>query len=339
MDLNILWFILIAILYTGFFVLEGFDFGVGMLLPFMSKKDAERRAVINTIGPHWDANEVWLLTAGGATFAAFPHWYATMFSGFYVPLFLLLVGLILRGVAIEFRSKDENPKWRALWDWAIFLGSFLGALLLGVAFANLLRGLPIGRNMVYTGGNFYLLNPYGLIGGVFSVAGCLLHGSIFLSLKTTGDLELKAKKFSKILWQLAFISAIVMFFASFILVDDYLGRIGIGGLVIPLLGGVILVVTAYLIDKDKFGLAFVMTSLTMALGMITHFVGTFPNVMLSTTDPAFSLTIYNASSSNYTLKVMSIVALIFVPVMLLYQIWSYRVFHERIVADPQKLEY
>lgn len=338
MDLNILWFILIAILYTGFFVLEGFDFGVGMLLPFISKKDEERRAVINTIGPHWDANEVWLLTAGGATFAAFPHWYATMFSGFYVALFLLLVGLILRGVAFEFRSKDDNPKWRAMWDWAIFIGSFLGALLLGVAFANLLRGLPIDGNMVYTGGFWYLLNPYGLVGGLFSVAGCLLHGAVFLSLKTTGGLETKAKKLSKTLWTVAFVLALLMFAASFLLVDDYAGRAGIG-IIVPILGGVTLVVARFFINQEKFGMAFVMTALTIALGVITHFVVSFPNVMLSNIDPAFSLTIYTASSSDYTLKVMSIVAAIFVPVMLVYQIWSYRVFRKRVSADPQTLEY
>lgn len=338
MDLNILWFILIAILYTGFFVLEGFDFGVGMLLPFISKKDVERRAVINTIGPHWDANEVWLLTAGGATFAAFPHWYATMFSGFYVALFLLLVGLILRGVAFEFRSKDENPKWRAMWDWAIFIGSFLGALLLGVAFANMTRGLPINEEMVYTGGFWYLLNPYGLIGGIFSVAGCLLHGAIFLSLKTTGELEAKARKLSKTLWTVAFIGALLIFAGSFLLIDDYMGRIGVG-LFVPLLGAATLLLARYFIQKEKFGTAFVMSAFTIALGVITFFVVSYPNVMFSTTNPDFSLTIYNASSSDYTLKVMSIVAAIFVPVMLIYQIWSYRVFRKRVTADPQKLEY
>ena len=165
MDLNILWFILIAVLYTGFFVLEGFDYGVGILLPFLGKDDTRRRIIINSIGPFWDANEVWLLTAGGATFAAFPHWYATLFSGFYLALFLLLVALILRGVAFEFRSKDENPRWRNFWDWMIFVGSFLPALLVGVAFSNLVRGVPIDANMNYVGGFWNLLNPYALLGG------------------------------------------------------------------------------------------------------------------------------------------------------------------------------
>jgi len=180
MDLNTIWFILIAVLYTGYFVLEGFDFGVGILLPFLSKADVERRAIINTIGPHWDGNEVWLLTAGGATFAAFPQWYATMFSGFYLPLFLLLVALILRGVAFEFRSKDPNPRWRSLWDWCIFAGSLVPALLLGVAFANLAQGVPIDSNMEYTGGFFNLLNPYEILAGVTTIIVFTLHGAIFL---------------------------------------------------------------------------------------------------------------------------------------------------------------
>src|SRR5574338_773800 len=168
--LQILWFILIAVLWIGFHFLEGFDFGVGMLLPFLGKKDEERRAIINTVGSVWDGNAVWLLTAGGATFAAFPHWYATMFSGFYLALFLLLVGLILRGISFEYRSKDANPTWRNRFDWMIAVGSFMSALLLGAAFANLARGVPINQDMMFTGNLFTLLNPYGLLGGVTTVA-------------------------------------------------------------------------------------------------------------------------------------------------------------------------
>lgn len=200
MDLNTIWFVLIAILYVGFFVLEGFDFGVGILLPFLGKNDTERRAIINTIGPHWDGNEVWLITAGGATFAAFPQWYATLFSGFYLPLFLLLVALILRGVAFEFRSKDDNPRWRSAWDWAIFAGSLVAALLLGVAFSNLARGVPIDAQMQYTGGFFYLLNPYALLGGLATVAAFAFHGAVFLSLKTTGDLLERVRQVATRLW-------------------------------------------------------------------------------------------------------------------------------------------
>ena len=206
MDLNTVWFILIAILYIGFFILEGFDFGVGLLLPFLGRgnnteeTDLKRRVIINTIGPFWDGNEVWLLTAGGATFAAFPLWYATMFSGFYLPYLLLLLALIMRGIAIEFRSKDENPKWREMWDWSIFAGSLVSALLLGVAFANLARGVPIDAEMNYVGGFFYLLNPYALLGGITTVAIFALHGAIFLSLKTTGDLREKAQRTAWRLW-------------------------------------------------------------------------------------------------------------------------------------------
>ena len=193
--LQTIWFILIAILWIGFFVLEGFDFGVGLVLPFLGKKDEERRAIINTIGPHWDGNEVWLLTAGGATFAAFPMWYATMFSGFYLALFLMLFGLIIRGVAFEFRSKDYNPKWRNLWDWAIFAGSLIPGLLIGVAFANLAAGVPIDANMNFTGNLLTLLingNGYTLVGGVMALSVFALHGSVFLSLKLEGEMQERA---------------------------------------------------------------------------------------------------------------------------------------------------
>src|SRR5512147_292785 len=206
--LQTLWFILIAVLWIGFFFLEGFDFGVGMLLPFLGKKDEERRAIINTIGSVWDGNEVWLLTAGGATFAAFPNWYATMFSGFYLALFLLLVGLILRGISFEYRSKDANPAWRNRFDWMIAIGSFLASLLLGAAFANLARGVPIDENMMYTGNLFTLLNPYGLLGGLTTVAVFLLHGSNFLTLKLEGKLRDRVREASK---KLYFVAAVLVF--------------------------------------------------------------------------------------------------------------------------------
>jgi cytochrome d ubiquinol oxidase subunit II len=191
MILNIVWFILIAVLYIGFFVLEGFDFGVGILMPFLSKDadpqaaDRKRRVLLNTIGPHWDGNEVWLLTAGGATFAAFPQWYATLFSGFYLALLLLLLALIVRGVAFEYRSKDENPRWRSLWDWLIFGGSLVPALLIGVTFGNFARGLPIDANMQYAGTFFSLLNPYALLAGVSTLVAFALYGAVFISLKAS----------------------------------------------------------------------------------------------------------------------------------------------------------
>ena len=188
-NLETLWFVLIAVLWIGFFFLEGFDFGVGILLPFIGKDDTDRRVMINTIGPTWDGNEVWLLTAGGATFAAFPEWYATMFSGFYLPLFLILLALIIRGVAFEYRSKDKKPEWRSMWDWAIFIGSFLPALLFGVAFGNLVRGLEIDAAGEYVGGFWALLNPYSLVMGVASLVLFTLHGAIFLALKSDGEVR------------------------------------------------------------------------------------------------------------------------------------------------------
>src|SRR5512136_82348 len=200
MTLNILWFVLVAVLFTGFFFLEGFDYGVGILLPFLGKQDGERRMLINTIGPFWDGNEVWLLTAGGAMFAAFPNWYATLFSGFYLALLLILLALIVRGVAFEFRSKDKNPRWRSLWDWLIFVGSFVPALLWGVALANIVKGVPIDASKNYVGGFFNLLNPYALVGGLTSLAGFALHGAIFLSLKTTDGLMERAHTMANRLW-------------------------------------------------------------------------------------------------------------------------------------------
>src|SRR5512144_652291 len=208
--LQTLWFILIAVLWIGFFFLEGFDFGVGMLMPFLGKKDKERRALINTIGTVWDGNEVWLLTAGGATFAAFPQWYATMFSGFYLALFLLLVGLIIRGIAFEYRSKDPNPRWRSTFDWMITVGSFLAPLLLGTAFANLARGVPIDQNMTYTGNLFTLLNPYALIGGLTMVAVSLLHGANFQGLKLEGDLRERARNMSRKLYIAAAVMVVLL---------------------------------------------------------------------------------------------------------------------------------
>jgi cytochrome d ubiquinol oxidase subunit II len=338
MDLNTLWFILIAVLYIGFFVLEGFDFGVGMLLPFLGQDDTQRRVIVNTIGPHWDGNEVWLITAGGATFAAFPHWYATMFSGFYQALFLLLVGLILRGVAFEFRSKVEDPRWRKLWDWAIFTGSLLGALLLGVAFANLVRGLPIDANMTYTGGFWYLLNPYSLVGGLATVAIFLLHGAVFLSLKASDEVAARARGMAARLWGVALVLFVVLTVYTY-LETDILLVLGVNPGVVPIAALAALLLAGYFVRRKSDGWAFAMTTLVIVFTLVTVFAFMYPRVMISTTNPDWSLTIYNASSSDYTLRVMSIVALIFVPIVLGYQIWSYRVFRERLTAEPEKLEY
>jgi cytochrome d ubiquinol oxidase subunit II len=337
-NLNTLWFVLIAVLWIGFFFLEGFDFGVGMLLPFLGKDDARRRAIINTIGPHWDGNEVWLLTAGGATFAAFPHWYATMFSGFYLALFLILVGLIVRGVAFEFRSKNTDPRWRNLWDWCIFVGSVLPALLIGVAFANLARGLPIDANMTYTGNLFTLLNPYGLLGGLTAVSVFVLHGAIFLSLKTTDDLQDAARRAADVLWAPAVIISFLLALATFFY-TDFIAHLGIDPGAVPLGALITLAVVKLFLNRRMEGWAFVMTALNLVLTQISFFIIMYPRVMISTTDPNYSLTIYNASSSPYTLGVMSIVALIFVPLILIYQGYTYWIFRQRVTAEPQKLTY
>jgi len=338
MDLNTIWFLLVAVLYIGFFVLEGFDFGVGILLPFLGKNDVERRVVINTVGPHWDGNEVWLLTAGGATFAAFPMWYATMFSGFYLPLFLLLVALILRGVAFEFRSKDENPKWRRMWDWSIFGGSLVASILLGVAFANIVRGVPIDAEMNYVGGFFNLLNPYGLLGGVSTLVLFMLHGAIFLSLKTTGIVAERAQKTARRLWLPVVIVLLLLLVATYFATDLY-PRLGVNPGLIPLIGIAAILVVGYFLRKSLYGWAFVMTSVTIAFSLMTMFRILYPRVMVSSLNPAWSLTIYNASSTPYTLTIMTIVAAIFVPIVLLYQGWSYWVFRKRIEAKPEALTY
>lgn len=344
MDLNILWFVLIAVLYTGFFILEGFDFGVGILLPILgsgktpAETDRRRRAIINTIGPHWDGNEVWLITAGGATFAAFPHWYATLFSGFYLPFLLLLVALILRGVAFEFRSKDDNPTWRNSWDWAIVIGSFLPALLLGVAFGNLARGVPIDANMNYVGGFFNLLNPYALLSGLAMVLTFTLHGAIFVSLKTSGSLMEAARTISKRLW-LPVVVVLIALLVSTYLTTDIIASIGINPGTIPIAGAAAILATGYFIRSQREGWAFAMTAVTIAFATTTVFLIMFPRVMISTLDPTFSLTIYNAASNPYTLRVISIITLIFLPLVLVYQGWSYWIFRKRIEDDPEALTY
>jgi cytochrome d ubiquinol oxidase subunit II len=335
--LQTLWFILIAILWIGFFFLEGFDFGVGMLLPFIGKKDEERRAIINSIGSTWDGNEVWLLTAGGATFAAFPEWYATMFSGFYLALFLLLVGLIIRGVAFEYRSKDANPAWRTRFDWMIAIGSFLAALLLGAAFANLARGVPINADKMFTGNLFTLLNPYGLLGGVTTVAVFLLHGANFLGLKLEGELRERVNATAKKLW----IAAAILYIALgvFTYEEGFWDNGIISPGVIPIAATAFLLAAGYFINQKREGWAFIMVALNIVFTQITFFMMTFPNVMLSSTNPDWSLTIYNASSSQYTLTVMSIVALIFVPIVLAYQGWTYYMFRRRISSKKESLVY
>lgn len=340
--LQIIWYLLIAILWIGFFFLEGFDFGVGMLLPFIGKKDEERRAIINTIGPVWDGNEVWLLTAGGATFAAFPHWYASMFSGFYLALFLLLVGLIMRGISFEYRSKSPDPAWRNRFDWMIAIGSFLASLLLGAAFANLLRGVPIDQDGNYVSANgimtvLGLLNPFGILGGLTTVAVFLLHGANFLGLKLEGELKKRVDDLAKKLW----IAAVVLYLilTVFTYISGYWQRGMVNPGIIPITAVVTLLVAGYFINQKRDGWAFIMVALNIVLTQVTFFSIMFPNVMISSLNPAWNLTIYNSSSSAYTLTVMSIVALVFVPIVLAYQGWTYWMFRKRVTTDKKSLVY
>jgi cytochrome bd ubiquinol oxidase subunit II len=326
-DLATVWFVLIAVLWVGYFVLEGFDFGVGMLLPVLGRTDSERRVLINTIGPVWDGNEVWLLVAGGATFAAFPEWYATLFSGFYLPLFLILLALIVRGVAFEYRGKRDEGAWRAWWDAAIVIGSYVPALLWGVAFANIVRGVPIDRDFEYTGGFFTLLNPYALLGGVVTVSLFGLHGAVFLALKTTGDVRVRARAAA------LRIGVVAVFVAAGFLVWTQLAH-GDGWTAVTGSAAALALVGGWVANlRGREGWAFTLTASTLALAVATLFLALYPAVMPSSTNEAFSLTVDNASSTDYTLTVMSWVALVMTPVVLAYQAWTFWVFRRRIGVE------
>ncbi|QBD78764.1 cytochrome d ubiquinol oxidase subunit II [Ktedonosporobacter rubrisoli] len=329
MDLHILWFGLIVILFCGFFLLEGFDFGVGMLMPFLGKNDVERRTIISAIGPFWDGNEVWLITAGGAMFAAFPDWYATLFSGFYIVMFLVLLALILRGAALEFRGKDKSRSWRRFWDWAVMLGSALPGFLWGIIFANCLLGVPIDEKMNFVGNFWQLFNPYALVCGLAVTAMFLLHGAIFLDLKLEGKLRVHAGKMARLLW-LPTISLVVVFVSATYLLTDALARLSIAQVAVTLGVASALIAVFWLLQREKSGWAFVMTSLALIGTVLALYLQLFPRMMVSSLNPAWSLTIYNASSSQYTLTVMSWVALTFIPFVLAYQAWNYWVFRKRI---------
>ena len=336
MDWNTVWFMLIAVLFIGFFFLEGFDYGVGILLPFLGRNDKERRAIINTIGPFWDGNEVWMITAGGAMFAAFPHWYATLFSGFYLALALLLLALIARGVAFEFRSQVEDPKWRNLWDKAIFWGSLLPALLWGVTMSNILRGVPVDETMTYVGGFFNLLNPYALLGGITFVLVFTLHGALFLSLKLAGEMADRAAAMAEKVWPFAVGVFALFAIATIFVLGDAPNKVP--AVVIAVLALLAIAASKLFIQKEAMGKAFISVAVGIALTTVALFVGLFPRVLVSSLDPAYSLTIYTASASQYTLKTMTIVAAILVPIVLVYQGWTYWIFRQRI-GKKSKLTY
>ena len=323
MELTTVWFILIAVLWIGYFVLEGFDFGVGILLPVLGRTESERRVLINTIGPVWDGNEVWLLVAGGATFAAFPLWYSSLFSGFYLALLLVLVALILRGVAFEFRGKIDSPRWRNVWDWVIVGGSTGPALLWGVAFGNIVHGVPLDAEHHFTGTFFTLLNPYALIGGLATLSMFAFHGTVFLTLKTEGDIRERARTLSRSLG-----GAAIVFGGGFLTYT----AIEHGGWawLTAVIAAALLVSAVLLTIGDRDGIAFAATAGAIIATTVTLFWSLYPNVLPSTTDPAFGLTTTNASSTPYTLQIMTWVAVAFTPLVLAYQAWTYWVFRKRI---------
>jgi cytochrome bd ubiquinol oxidase subunit II len=332
--LSDLWFLVVAVLWAGYFVLEGFDFGVGILLPFLGRSaDIDRRVMINTIGPVWDGNEVWLLTAGGATFAAFPAWYAAMFSAFYLPLLLVLVALIIRGVAFEYRGKRDSDRWRAGWDACIFLGSLVPALLWGVAFGNVLRGIPVNAAGHFTGNFFTFLNPYALLGGLTTLTLFTLHGALFLALKTTGDLRARANRTAGYVGVVA-----IVFGAGFLSWTEEAYRAAttsgeaIASVVLAALAAVALIAAVLSNRAGREGAAFAANAVTILAATAALFTALYPNVLPSTISPAFSLTTANAASEARTLAVMTVVACIFLPFVLAYQAWTYWVFRKRVFA-------
>ncbi|MBJ7519908.1 MAG: cytochrome d ubiquinol oxidase subunit II [Solirubrobacteraceae bacterium] len=326
MDLQTFWFLALAFFWVGYLVLEGFDFGVGMLMPFLSKDETDRRVVINTIGPHWDGNEVWLITAGAGTFAAFPDWYATLFSAYFLPLLLIVGALVARAVAFEYRGKHHTARWRGNWDKVIFTTSLLPALLWGVALSGLLYGVPIGGDKQFTGDFFDLVQPYPLVGGLVTLSLSLLCGAVFLGMKTEDDLRERARTISaRIAPVAAGILVVFALWTAWGVMDDVIPNLllliaasGAGGAVVLTTG------------RQNEGWTFLVVSLTIAFAIGGLFVQLYPNVMVSSTAEANNLTIYNTSSGDYTLTVMTIVALLMLPIVLFYQAVSYYVFRARV---------
>ncbi|MDH6700698.1 cytochrome d ubiquinol oxidase subunit II [Streptomyces griseoviridis] len=324
MHLHDVWFVLIAVLWTGYFFLEGFDFGVGVLTKLLARDRLEKRVLINTIGPVWDGNEVWLLTAGGATFAAFPEWYATLFSGFYLPLLVILVCLIVRGVAFEYRAKRPEDAWQRNWETAIFWTSLLPAFLWGVAFGNIVRGVKIDRNFEYVGNVWDLLNPYALLGGLVTLTLFTFHGTVFTALKTVGDIRERARKLALKVGLVTALLAVV-----FLVWTQIHG--GDGASLVALVVAVAALVAALAANQiGREGWSFALSGVTIVAAVAMLFLTLFPDVMPSSLNAEWSLTVTNASSSPYTLKIMTWCAGIATPIVLLYQSWTYWVFRKRI---------
>jgi len=329
MQLHTIWFIIISVFWIGFFVLEGFDFGVGVLHRVIGRDETEQRVAINTIGPWWDGNEVWLIVAGAAMFAAFPGWYATLFSAGYLALVLVLVALFARGVSFEYRGKRESARWRSGWSWALTIGSALIPLLLGVAFGDLLHGLPINSNHDYTGNFFDLLTGYGLMTGVTLLTLSLLHGATFLALRTTGELRDRARAAGRRLGMLAIV--VNLAWVIWTLVE-------IGGGTVPqptqIFGLIAVIFATVLAGGNNDGWAFSASAFAIAAAVGQLFIALYPNVMISSTNHAYNLTVNNSAAGHYPLVVMTVVAVLLMPLVLLYQGWSFHVFHQRVTAPP-----
>ena len=330
MTLPVIWFVLWGVLWAVYFMLDGFDLGLGTLMPFLSKDDTDRRVIYRAMGPFWDGNEVWLITAGGVTFAAFPTTYAVMFSGLYSALMLL----ILRGVSIVFRGEVDDPRWRRLWDTGLFLGSFLPALLFGVAFANLFKGIPIDAEGIFQGTLFTLLNPYGLAGGILFVLLFLVHGSLWLAVKTHGELHRRAGHLAATLWPVLLGMAVIFLAATrwwTTLFDNYAARPVL--LIIPVVAVAALIAMRAFIQRAQWWKAWFASSLTIVGITLFGVVGLFPNLLKSSLNPAFSLTAFNSASSPLTLKIMLGVALTFVPLVIAYQVWVHFLFKAKVSPE------
>lgn len=329
--LQLLWFCLIAVLWIGFLVLEGFDYGVAMLIPVLGRTDKERRVLVNTIGPVWDGNEVWLLTAGGATFAAFPGWYATLFSGLYIPLFLILIALIVRGLAFEYRAKRPEQSWKNRWDWGAAIGSFVVSLVLGVGFSNFVKGMPVqvaeGRQAVhvFTGGFWSLFSPFALLGGVVLVVLFLFHGAIFLALKTRGDIHERAKAFALKVGLVAIGGGGV-----WLLWSNLAYGTGLPGWILMLVAAAGLVFAWFMVKQEADGWAFVGTAVSIVVIAIGIFLTMYPDLGFDNSAAERPLNIVTASATPYTLTIMTWAAAVFVPIVLGYQAWSYWVFRRRL---------
>lgn len=332
-SLQLLWFILIGVLFSGFFFLEGFDFGVGMLIKSFAKNDAERDVVIRSIGPHWDGNEVWLITAGGAMFASFPMWYASLFSGYYLVLFCILAALIFRGVSFEFRANMETQRWRTFWEWAGTIGSFCAAFLFGMLFTSMIKGMPIDKNGDMTAHFFDYVNLFSIVGGVAIVVLCLVHGLNFIRLKTTGELRERALSWNKVLYPVLFAGEVVFAVLLFFFTDFFSKKpMTTTAIVVAL---VVFTCLAYWgVLKNHEWLSFIGSGLGLISVVVLIFNGLFPRVMVAN-NPAYSLLIKNSSNSPYTLHLMTILTFSILPIVLIYFIWSYWVFYKRLASPKQ----